>query len=160
MIDPRLFRTALGSFATGVTVVTMRSGDATYGITVNAFMSVSLKPPLVAICIDERANAHETLLEAERYGVSVLREGQEALSDHFAGRPVDLEGRTVYEDSGGFPVVAGALSHLVCRVVDTHPAGDHTLFIAEVERAVVHEGTPLLYFGGRYAHVRELELVE
>lgn len=160
MIDPRLFRNALGRFATGVTVVTMRAGGETYGITVNAFMSVSLKPPLVAICIDQRANAHETLQEVERYGVSVLRAEQEALSDRFAGRPVDLGESDPFVEIDGFPLVAGALAQLLCRVVDVHEAGDHTLFIGEVERALLAEGAPLLYFGGRYAHVKAMELVE
>lgn len=159
MIDPRDFRDALGRFATGVTVVTMRDEERTHGITVNAFLSVSLKPPLVAVCIDERANAHQTLLESARYGVSVLGSGQEALSNQFAGRPTPgLE--DPFEELDGFPVVAGALAQLVLRIVAVHEAGDHSLFIGEVEALRCAEGDPLLYFRGKYAHVQHLELHE
>lgn len=159
MIDPRHFRNTLGRFATGVTVVTMQSGDGPYGITVNAFMSVSLEPPLVAVCIDRRANAHQTLLESDRYGVSVLRQDQEQISNHFAGRPTPgLKDPLTSEQ--GFPLVEGALAHLVCRIVAAHEAGDHTLFIGEVETLRYDEGTPLLYYEGKYAHVKALELSE
>lgn len=159
MIDPRDFRATLGRFATGVSVVTMRDAERTHGITVNAFLSVSLKPPLVAICIDQRSNAHQTLLESERYGVSVLRAEQEVLSDHFAGRPAG-EIADPFEDFAGFPVIGGALAQLVCRIVDVHEAGDHTLFVGEAEALRYEEGTPLLYFEGQYAHVKEMELHE
>ena len=159
MIDPREFRRTLGRFATGITVVSMRSGDRTYGITVNAFMSVSLKPPLIAVCIDKRAQAHATLSESERFGVSILRAEQEDLSDHFAGRP----GQAVadpFEQLHGFPVVRGALGQLVCRTYDIADAGDHSFFLGEVEALTSSEGRPLLYFEGRYAHVRDMELSE
>ncbi len=159
MIDPREFRRTLGRFATGITVVTMREGAHTHGITVNAFMSVSLKPPLIAVCIDKRANAHATLLEGERFGVSVLRDDQEALSNRFAGRPVPKPDDP-FEEFGAFPVVKGALAQLVCRRYDTADAGDHTLFLGEVVALRVAEGRPLLYFEGQYAHVRDLELSE
>ena len=157
MIDPREFRRALGRFATGITVVTMRSGEDTYGITVNAFMSVSLDPPLIAVCIDKRAQAHATLLESERFGVSVLRAEQEALSDQFAGRAAAIAAEP-FEELGGFPVVAGSLAQLVCRTYDVADAGDHSLFLGRVEGLAAHDGTPLLYFEGRYAHVHDLEL--
>lgn len=159
MVDPREFRRTLGRFATGITVVTMRSGERTYGITVNAFMSVSLKPPLIAVCIDKRAQAHTTLTESERFGVSILRAEQEPLSDHFAGRPVKGIGDP-FEAFQGFPVVAGALGHLVCRAYDVADAGDHSIFLGEVEALAVSEGQPLLYFAGSYAHVRDFELTE
>lgn len=149
MIDPREFRATLGRFATGVTVVTMlREGEA-YGITVNAFMSVSLKPPLVAIAIDERANAHPTLLESDRFGVSILRHDQEGLSNLFAGYPSEAEPSWVEVD--GIPLVAGAIGHIVCRITAQHEAGDHTIFVGHVEHLAHDEGKPLLYFRGTYA---------
>ncbi|MEJ2288888.1 MAG: flavin reductase family protein [Deinococcales bacterium] len=159
MIDPREFRRTLGRFATGITVVTMRSGERTYGITVNAFMSVSLNPPLIAVCIDKRAQAHATLLESERFGVSVLRAEQEALSDHFAGRPIAAPAEP-FEELHGFPVVAGALAQLVCRTYDIADAGDHSFFLGEVEALAAYDGRPLLYFEGRYAHVHDMELTD
>ena len=148
MIDPREFRTTLGHFATGVTVVTMLRRDTADGITVNAFMSVSLKPPLVAIAIDKRANAHQTLLESARFGVSILREDQEGMSNYFAGYPVDT--RPDFVEVDGMPLLAGALGHLVARITAQHEAGDHTIFVGHVEHLAYESGRPLLYYRGRY----------
>jgi flavin reductase (DIM6/NTAB) family NADH-FMN oxidoreductase RutF len=149
MIDSRAFRTTLGRFATGVTVVSMLEGEALHGITVNAFLSLSLDPPLVGVSIDRKAHAHAALLASERYGVSVLRADQEALSNHFAGRP-DAGIADPFASLDGFPVIGDALAQLVCRVVDRHDTGDHTLFVGRVESLVHREGEPLLYFGGAY----------
>jgi flavin reductase (DIM6/NTAB) family NADH-FMN oxidoreductase RutF len=151
-IEPREFRNALGKFATGITVVTVtsRRDDEVRGITVNAFMSLSLAPPLVAVCIDKRANAHARLLESEVYGVSILAAEQMAHSNTFAGAPADgLE--LAFERLGEAMVLEGALSQLACRVRQIVDAGDHTLFIGEVEALRYREGEPLLYYGGRYA---------
>ncbi|WP_243095095.1 flavin reductase family protein [Thermus thalpophilus] len=148
-LDPRLFRQTLGRFATGVTVVSVRTGEGVHGMTANAFLSVSLDPPLVLVSVDRRARTHGLLLEAGRYGVSVLAEGQRDLSDHFAGRGVG-EAQPVWREVLGVPLLEGALAHVVARVVEAHPAGDHTLFIGEVEHLGYGEGRPLLFFGGRY----------
>lgn len=156
---PRDFRNALGRFATGITVVTMRAPveddaaaggqDQTFGITVNAFMSVSLEPPLVAVSVDKRARAHTTLLSAERFGVSVLEAGQERLSNLFAGRPVEPPAAP-FEEFAGFPVVRGALTQLVLSRYQAHDAGDHTIFVGRVEALRYSEGEPLLFFKGQY----------
>ncbi len=161
-MDAREFRNTLGRFATGVTVVTVRddantatgSGEVR-GVTANAFMSVSLSPPLVLVSIAKKAKIHALLLTEARYGVSVLREDQEALSNHFAGMP--SEPNPAFTELSGFPLLAGALAHLVCRTVNRQAAGDHTLFIAEVEALRYVEGRPLLYFGGKYGHFRHPE---
>lgn len=157
---PRDFRNALGRFATGITVVTMRAAaeaedgqaegeERTFGITVNAFMSVSLEPPLVAVSVDKRARAHTTLLSAERFGVSVLEAGQERLSNLFAGRPVEPPAAP-FEEFAGFPVVRGALTQLVLSRYQAHDAGDHTIFVGRVEALRYSEGDPLLFFKGQY----------
>ena len=86
--DPAFaFRRTLGMFATGVTIITTQSGDQVHGMTANAFMSVSLRPPLVLISVDKRAKMNNLLREGVRFGVNVLAEDQRELSDHFAGRP-------------------------------------------------------------------------
>jgi len=157
MIDPQEFRRTLGRFATGITVVTMRSAHESHGITVNAFMSVSLEPPVIAVCIDKRAKAHTTLSESERFGVSVLRAEQRALSDRFAGRAAPSE-PDPYEDFHGFPVVRGALGTMLCAVYDVADAGDHSLFLGEVEALAAFEGRPLLYFEGRYANLDPVQV--
>lgn len=149
MIDPRAFRDALGRFATGVTIVTMDRDGTPSGITVNAFLSLSLVPPLVGISIDHQAGAHDTLMAAERFGVSMLREDQRPASDRYAG--LATVGDVRFVRLGGVPVVQDALAQLACRIVQRVPVGDHTLFVGEVEEAAVQEGKPLLYFRGRYA---------
>ena len=148
-IDPNDFRRALARFATGVTVITMVQGEDVYGITVSAFMSVSLTPPLVLVSVDQKAKAHATLRESERYGVSILREGQEVFSNHFAGR-VGEELDVPYTYLGGFPLLEGAAAGLVCRITDVHDAGDHTLFIGRVEHLFWGDEKPLLYHAGGY----------
>lgn len=159
MIEPRQFRNTLSRFASGVTVVSMQEGGSDYGITVSAFMSVSLDPPLVAVCIDKGAKAHETLMRGDRFGVSVLAQGQEAVSDHFAGRPSAL--LDPFTRHHGFPFVDGALAWLLCSVHARHDAGDHTIFVGRVERlGYADSGAPLLYFRSGYAQLRELDLVE
>lgn len=148
MIDPRAFRDTLGRFATGVTIVTMERDGVASGITVNAFLSLSLEPPLVGISIDVRAGAHDTLMACGRYGVSVLRDEQRDASDHFAG--LASSSAPPFTRLGGVPVVDGSLARLACRIVQRIRIGDHTLFVGEVEEATVQGGAPLLYFRGRY----------
>lgn len=89
MIDKREFRNTLGRFATGVTIVTAVEEGNVHGMTANAFMSVSLEPPLVLVSIDHKAKMHQILPKTRVYGISILREDQEAVSQHFAGRPME-----------------------------------------------------------------------
>src|SRR3984957_4584217 len=123
--DQRRFRDALGTFATGVTIVSTRVDDLVHGMTANGFMSVSLDPALVVVSVASGARMHEILLRAGRYGVSVLSRNQEPVSQHFAGRP--QAGEIELVESEGVPLVEGALTQVVADVVDAHPAGDHTL---------------------------------
>ncbi|HXF97002.1 MAG TPA: flavin reductase [Gaiellaceae bacterium] len=152
--DPALaFRRTLGMFATGVTVLTTRVGETVHGMTANAFMSVSLRPPLVLVSIDRRARMCGLLHHGTRFGVSVLEAGQAPLSDHFAGRAVDggLEPR--FELVHDTPLVEGALAHLVARVARSYWGGDHSLFLGQVVYARYGEGEPLLFHGGRYERI-------
>lgn len=148
-IDPREFRRTLGRFASGVTVVTTTHEGSSYGMTANAFVSVSLNPPLVLVSVGNRASIHKVLPKSRRYGVSVLNDKQEGLSQHFGGRPKDgVEVPLVWHD--GIPLLEGALAHLACRVVEAHPAGDHTLYIGHVEYLNHADGAPLLSYNGAY----------
>src|ERR1700723_1388376 len=118
--NPREFRNALGRFASGVTVITAHHEDHMHGMTANAFVSVSLDPPLVLVSLDNRSYMHRILPDAGRYGVSVLAEEQERLSNHFAGRTA--EGLPVrFTTRGGMPLLEGAVAYFVVRVLDTHP---------------------------------------
>src|ERR687886_860188 len=149
--DPAVeFRRTLGMFATGVTVVTTRAGDQVHGMTANAFMSVSLRPPLILISVDRRAKMNALLREGVRYGVSVLEEHQTALSDRFAGRTRDDAPEPTFEIVHDTPLVEGALAHLVARVVRSYWGGDHSLFLGQVEYVRYGEGTPLVFHGGHY----------
>jgi flavin reductase (DIM6/NTAB) family NADH-FMN oxidoreductase RutF len=148
-IDAREFRNTLGRFASGVTVITTQHEEHTHGMTANAFVSVSLDPPLILVSIDNRANMHRLLSVGNRYGVSVLAEDQESLSNHFAGRT--LEGLLIpFITKHEMPLLDGAVAHLVARVVDIHPTGDHSLYIGQVEYLDWREGKPLLFFAGNY----------
>ncbi|MEX2534260.1 MAG: flavin reductase family protein [Trueperaceae bacterium] len=158
MIEPQEFRNALGRFPSGVTVVTAMDGDEPRGITVSSFMSLSLEPPLIAIAIDEAAVTHGLLQPGRHFGVSILRRGQEFTSDYYASRPVPLPEPLLLSD--GFPFVPNSLARLLCRVIDAHKAGDHTIFIGEVERLSYEEGEPMLYHRGRYVEVIELDLAD
>ena len=149
--DPAVaFRRTLGMFATGVTVLTARVADQVHGMTANAFMSVSLRPPLVLISIDRRAKMGALMHEGTRFGVSVLEARQTGLSDRFAGRVADDLPEATFEIVHETPLVEGALAHLVARVVRSYWGGDHSLFLGQVEFARYGEGRPLLFHGGRY----------
>jgi len=157
--DSLEFRRALGQFATGVTVVTTRDAvGRPQGLTLNSFCSVSLEPPLVLICIDQRSEVNAALAASRAFSVSVLTEEQEDLSRRFAsGGPLKFQGLELPVGESGLPLVPGALAHLECRLAASHPAGDHTLYIGEVERLSARPGRPLLYHGSAY---RRLETGE
>jgi flavin reductase len=150
------FRKALGSFATGVTVITVDYENEVHGMTANAFSSVSLDPPLVLVCVDHRARTHAHLHARKRFGVNVLAENQQVISEYYA-RPAQ-DHRHAEQEAGahfdrtahGTPVLNGALAYLECRLHTAQDAGDHTIFIAEVEEVVVRGGDPLLYYRGEY----------
>jgi flavin reductase (DIM6/NTAB) family NADH-FMN oxidoreductase RutF len=149
--DPVLaFRRTLGMFATGVTVITTTAAEQVHGMTANAFMSVSLRPPLVLISVDNRARMHAMLNEGKRIGISVLSETQEALSDRFAGRPGGNAPEPSFDVVRETPLVQGALAHLVARVTRSYWGGDHSLFLGQVEYAHYGKGSPLLFHGGHY----------
>ncbi len=152
MVEPlsdAVFREALARFASGVVVVTARAEGAPAGFTASAFTSVSLTPPLVLVCVKKAGSAHDVVVGAGVFGVSILGDGQGWIAeqfarsaiDRFAGVPLRDEGR------GGVPLIAGALVHLECRRHATHTAGDHTILVGEVERAAVESGRPLVHFG-------------
>jgi len=149
--DPAIaFRRTLGMFATGVTVITSRAGDQVHGMTANAFMSVSLSPPLILISVDRRAKMSALLHEGVCFGVNVLEAGQTGLSERFAGRTGPELPEPRFEIVRDTPLVEGALANLVARVVRSYWGGDHSLFLGQVEYARYGEGAPLLFHGGRY----------
>jgi flavin reductase len=154
------FRKALGCFATGVTVITVDEGGEVHGMTANAFSSVSLDPPLVLVCVGHEARTHAHLHAKKRFGVNVLAADQRAISEYYA-RPSETHkhaeeaGARFNRTSHGTPVLHGALAYLECRLHSAQDAGDHTIFIAEVEDVMVRAGDPLLFYRGRYRNIGE-----
>lgn len=129
-------------------------------MTASSFCSVSLQPPLVLVCIEHLAETYMHVRERGRFGVSILKDGQEALSEFFADpeRNPDAARRlgiSYKQMKSGLPVLGDALANLDCQVVQAHIAGDHTIFVGEVKEVSVSEGSPLLYFRGRYGASHE-----
>jgi flavin reductase (DIM6/NTAB) family NADH-FMN oxidoreductase RutF len=149
------FRRALGQFASGVTVVTMKDQDGKpQGITVSAFASVSLDPPLVLVSIDKRASLHDSFTEGSAFAVNILAEDQELISRRFASKEEDrFAGVGFSLGANGAPLLTGALTSLECHVVHAYPGGDHTIFVGEVDATLVAEGKPLAYFRGGYSQL-------
>lgn len=145
--DASAFRAALARFASGVTVVTARGVDGTdHGMTVSAFTSLSLDPPLVLACLDLTATLLPHLRSATAFGVSILAAGQGALSVRFADQDVvRFDGVAVTHAPEGPALIDGAAAHLVCRRIAEHPGGDHVIIVGEVQRAEVHGDAPLVY---------------
>jgi flavin reductase (DIM6/NTAB) family NADH-FMN oxidoreductase RutF len=150
------FRSAMRCFATGVTIVTVDDQGQVHGMTANAFTSVSLDPMLVLVCVDRSAKTHAHLHTRQRFGINVLSEQQPRISEHYADEARDLKnaealtGAKFARTQHGTPVLEGALAYLECRLMSEQDAGDHTIFIAEVEEVVIRSGRPLLYFQSAY----------
>lgn len=146
------FRTALSRFASGVTVVTTKDARGIlHGITVSAFCSVSLEPPLVLICIEKITGSHYAFEESNVFVVNILREGQGDLSEHFASQlPKKFDDVEYVLNAEGVPILTGALVNLECRLKFAHQGGDHSIFVGEVEKVTVREGMPLIHFKGEY----------
>jgi flavin reductase (DIM6/NTAB) family NADH-FMN oxidoreductase RutF len=151
-LDLRELRTALGQFATGVTVITARDGDGRpVGLTANSFTSLSLEPPLVLWCLGRRAMSLPAFRGCGWFGVNVLASHQHHLSRLFATAGADkFAGTEVKEGPSGVPLLAGALAHFVCRNVRQIEAGDHVIMIGEVEHYETHDGEPLVFHSGSY----------
>jgi flavin reductase (DIM6/NTAB) family NADH-FMN oxidoreductase RutF len=155
-LNPQLFRRVVGHFATGITVITVeREPGLVHGMTANSFTSVSLDPLLILICVDHNARLLSFLEVQGRFGVNILKDNQQSVSEYFAKPLQDYEanersGIRFRWTDGGIPLLEDSLAYLACNVVAKHPAGDHTLFLAEVETMDVGEGNPLLYHMGKY----------
>lgn len=149
-IDARSFRRSMGRFASGVTVVATPWDDGVHGMTANAFVSVSLDPPLVLVSIGERATMHRLLEPGAPIGISVLAAEQCAESDRFAGRS-ECQAAPAWEWLAEAPVLSGALAQLAGTVHAAHAAGDHTLFVVRVVALADRAGRPLLFYEGAYA---------
>jgi flavin reductase (DIM6/NTAB) family NADH-FMN oxidoreductase RutF len=152
MIQPDDFRRVLGHFASGVTVVSTCDADSRpTGLTVSAFCSLSLDPPLILVCVDHKSQTYPCLRERGRFAVNMLGAQHQELSRRFASTRLDkFDGVGFHVSPLGLPLIDDALATLECAVVSTHVEGDHTIFVGRVERARIGDGEPLLYYRGRY----------
>jgi flavin reductase ActVB len=151
------FRNALSCFASGVSVVTTKdAAGKSHGITVSAFCSVSLDPPLILICIEKTAASHYAFTESNGFVVNILDESQTDLSERFAAPASDkFEDIEVSPGIEGIPVLIDALANLECRLRQTCDGGDHSIFVGEVENTYVNDGRPLVYFRSSYGTFSE-----
>jgi len=158
-LSPSEFRKALGHFTTGVTVVTVEHEPGKiHGMTANSFTSVSLHPMLILVCVDHHAKMFPLLEKKKHFGISVLKQNQQAISEYFAkGRhSAEVEQRLGIHfrpTPSGASVIEDTLLQMSCKMHSSHLAGDHTIFIGEVEDAQMNEGEPLLYFRGEYRKI-------
>jgi flavin reductase (DIM6/NTAB) family NADH-FMN oxidoreductase RutF len=156
-VDVSAFRKAMGSFPTGVTVVTVACGDGTmHGVTVSSFSSVSLDPTLILVCLNETSRAVDLIEGAGAFGVHVLSAGQQDVSSWFANRhrpagPAMFDGMPLEPGAAGCPVLAGAVASFDCRLRQSHRAGDHLIMLGEVV-TLIHRPQlePLVFHAGTY----------
>ncbi|MEH7414952.1 flavin reductase family protein [Neobacillus drentensis] len=155
-MDDRQFRSAMGKFATGVTVIATEVEGEVHGMTANAFMSVSLDPKLVVISIGEKAKILNKIKESKIFTVNILAANQQELSMIFAGQ---LKKEVVFDRLDGKPVLPGAVAQVACEVSAEHVEGDHTLFIGKVTDIHLEDAEPLIFYSGKYRSLVELEPV-
>jgi flavin reductase (DIM6/NTAB) family NADH-FMN oxidoreductase RutF len=151
-VDSKLVRRVMGRFATGVTVITAEAEGGVRGMTANAFMSGSLTPPLCIISVATKARLHNVLMEGGHFGVSILAQGQEPISQHFAGQGVE-QPDLLFEHISGVPVLSGVCAAIAAEIVARHDCGDHSLFIGHILGLRDDERPPLAFHGGKYASV-------
>lgn len=149
-------RRILGHFATGVTVVTAHLDGEIYGMTANAVTSLSLNPPLILVAVDKTAAMHASLTTCRHFAVNILSDAQEQLSRRFAMRgPKEVNDLTWITGASGAPILTDALAWVDCRLAEILPGGDHDIFIGEILAGDCREGSPLLYFHGKYRRLAD-----
>ncbi|MBI1723265.1 MAG: flavin reductase family protein [Gemmatimonadetes bacterium] len=154
-LDSQLFRQTMGSFVTGVAIVTARDARGLLrGMTASSVAALSLEPPMVLVCVGHEAEIHDALARTPSFGLAVLAKGQEDLAVRFATRGMqhfaDLD---VAVTPGGLPRIPGAIAHVECRRDAVYAAGDHSIVTGLVEWAETDAGAPLCYFRSRYTEL-------
>lgn len=156
--DPEQLRSAMRQWATGIAIVTVTHNGISHGMTVSSFTSVSLTPPQVLISLAQNTRAHALARESKLFGVTLLAQGQQEISDRFAGRTPDdqdrLTGLETFTLETGVPLLKGGLAHFDCRVIATFTSGTHTIFIGAVLAAQGQPNAdPLLYYNRDYRRI-------
>jgi len=154
-LSPASFRQVLGSFATGVAIVTTRSGDTIHGLTANAFCSVSMEPMLVLVCVDKQAYSHDLMLASQNFGINILAAEHQPHAERFANNdleaPQRYAGLAYHTVLTGAPIFDEAMAWVDCELYATHEGGDHTIIVGKVVALGKGESQdPLLYYQSRY----------
>lgn len=155
-VDDRLFRNVMGSFATGVTVITTKIDGDIHGMTANAFMSISLNPKLIAISIGERARMLQHIKSAKQFAVNILSFNQMNESKQFSGQ-LNLEHEVAFDSYKGLPILQNSLAVVTCKLHSEYEVGDHTIFIGQVTGVKLEQHNPLIYSQGKYRELKELK---
>ena len=157
MPDAQTFRQAWGKFATGVSVVTtVRPDGEIHGMTANGINSVSLEPPLALVCAGHTTSSHPLIREAGRFAINILSEVQRPIAEYYARPTADKTGdveTSFTRTERGAALIDGCIARMDCRVIAEHDAGDHTVFIGQVEEIDTGEGRPLLFYEGKFARL-------
>lgn len=152
-IDQLVYRDVIGRFMSGVTVITTQRGAERFGVTVSAVTSLSMDPPMLLVCLNQRLVAAEAIDEVGVFGVNILGQKHAALATQFATRQPDkFSGVDLIEGETGVPIIADAFAWLECRVLQRVDVATHAVFMAEVQTAGGNEGSPLAYFRGKFGH--------
>jgi len=153
-LTPNEFRDIIGSFASGVTVITARHDGEPKGTTASAVSSLSLEPPMVLICLNKASSTRDAVAGAGRFAVNILGEDQASEAMAFAKKEGDkFAGVSIVDGEGGEPLLADALATLECHVAEEVVGGTHSVFFGEVERASARQGAPLAYFRGQFGRL-------
>ncbi|WP_211261574.1 flavin reductase family protein [Pseudonocardia acaciae] len=153
-VDPATMRDVMGRFATGVAVVTGERHGVPHGMTVNSLTSVSLRPPLLLVCLSAGARSTEAITAGGRFAVNILSARQEHLARRFAQRGADhFAGLSVERGRHGVPVIPDAFARLECDVDRHFVAGDHVVVIGEVRELRAREGEPLGFLRGKFSDI-------
>jgi flavin reductase (DIM6/NTAB) family NADH-FMN oxidoreductase RutF len=151
-VDKNELRRVMGHFATGVTVITTCDENGNpFGLTANAVSSVSLVPPLILVCVDKRADTYPYFERSKVFVVNILSDAQESISRRFATSGIEkFDGIGYHKNESGCAILDDAVGHVECRIVQAHDAGDHTIYVGEVETVDASDVPPLLFFRGGY----------
>ncbi len=155
ILDPEQLRQSMRAWSSGVTIVTAATADEQHGMTVSSFTSIALEPPMIIVSLQTDSRTHDLVTQANAFGVTILAQDQQELSERFAGRGGDEEDRMTGIETEtlvtGAPFIKGGLAYLDCRVTQVVPVGSNTLFLAEVVAAHGDgEGQPLVYHDRKY----------
>jgi flavin reductase (DIM6/NTAB) family NADH-FMN oxidoreductase RutF/DNA-binding GntR family transcriptional regulator len=155
-VDREIFRDVIGRFASGVTVITTRTGDVDFGTTASAVSSLSMEPPMLLICLNKTSETRQAIAESGWFAVNILGEHQTDIAYAFAKKSPDKFGDAeVLRGQQGIPLIPGALAQLECRVDETAVGGTHTVFMGTVLEASAGDGEPLTYYRGRFGRFED-----